>query len=447
MALWSKGVRRSKLGIPRLEDKQIEGETICMSRIMMTDSAKIYFEEYYIKERGIHLDQILFNLNEQIEDVGLNTLDNLLKEIKKEIIPSCLEEIPNWDRSLNYIISDSDLWLVTSSDINHNIHVFNRFIREEEWFELPDSKYISSDLPSNKDNKNPNEVIKAPTHTPDELAFYSPRNGCLVFYIDRILELCINKSYNIDELIKLYSKILLHELIHSCLDLYARKNGEISHYNGYWVSTDGRFTEESIDNALVLKCFEGTSLFFTAKEFIKNQPSYYRRGISLYEHSQELKELIETLIKHKLGLLPDTSLLTSVDLKDRSIIWEKVMDKISKILGDKKLKKLNCKKNIFITDNGEKIYIQSSKIYSTKYARSTWQAVTRIIPRECDYYCQIIGDEGFIFVPSSKLSKLSDLYKSDEKRFPVNIILRDEIEFQTPNGIDNIVITKHYHAI
>lgn len=427
MGLLSKTYDRYRTGMPRLEDLNINGEPECHARIVFTDSAKAYFLENYQKEKGLELHHLLFNLNESGCEMGLNILNEKLRQIKSELNPDYTDSIPNWNKPVQYILADCDIWFVTREDVSHLIEVYNRFTRDFEWFEIQEPK--EEIILPKEQSQGQNEKI--PVVTPDPLAFYSPKNGCIVFFIDKINDFCRNKSYDNKKVVEVYNKIFLHELIHSCLDLYPRKDGKISYYTGKWVSGDGKFTEESVDNAIVLKCFKGKPFFDLAYEFINNQSLYYKAGIDLYDSSAKLKKNLKALIEHK---------------ADRETYYKnKVFIYLSSLYGYGWTK--SNRKKIYTNKKGIRIYLKRSG-----ETNQTWNAVNWEDLVKFDYLCYIIKDRGFLLIPVMELEKLGKVSTTSnpkgKDRFDIKIYFnKDEVYFKTSKDFEDVKIDEYLHKI
>lgn len=435
MGLISKTYKRYKTGVPRLEDLSIKGEPQCHARIVFTDSAKAYFSEKYQREKGLELHHLLFNLNESCCEMGLNTLNETLRKIKSELHPDDTNTIPNWNKSVQYILADCDIWFVTKKDINHQIEVYNRFTRDFEWFEIPETEFEKI-LPKEK-SQDHNEKI--PVATPDPLAFYSPINGCIVFFIDKINEFCRDKNYDNKSVVEVYNKVFLHELIHSCLDLYHRKDGKIAYYSGRWVSEDGDFTEESVDNALVLKCFEGKPIFDLAKEFIKDQPLYYKKGIELFDSGITLQnQMLDSLIRYKFAI-PHFSESVSIPAD--------MIDTIKRIIKEHSLlKKEKGKGNIYVLDDGKKIYLKNN----LKDDSSPWTDISINLVNEFDYFVFNIKNKSFLLIPNPQLKEMLKEVNFNKKRgkYKIDIILtEDDVKLRTVEGKNNISLKEYFHIV
>ena len=243
--------------------------------------------------------------------------------------------IPNWKMTMNKIIDDTEVWLITEDDIGTSIPVRNRFTRKGEWLTIP--KDLGNGPVNKKDQdwlirkikeyledrdhlkKQPNEQgskfferelsklymklwgENERTLT-DWMGCYIPRTGTILIKIDRVDRAADLFGCPPD---LLFQKVLLHEFIHAALDLWPRDAaGNISYHKAEWEWQDidkEFFNEESIDNAIVLTLYNGTSGYCDVKGFIETQPYYYRRAVKLYESGKLLlDQLIEELITYKI---------------------------------------------------------------------------------------------------------------------------------------------------
>lgn len=429
MSLWAKGFKRSMTGAPRLEDKIKEGDCCCRSRVLITKTAK-----EIIAKQGLNVSCLLFNLNENYAKMGLERVHSILDETKRKIKSSNRDHVPNWDKPSQYLLADCDIWLVTEQDINHVIQVFNRFTREEEPFEIPDSRYEILPNPARdhlNDEDNPNlKKEEIPVATPDFLAFYANKSGCILFMVDRIKDYCDAKAFDNASMIQIYNMILLHELIHSCLDLYPRRAGVIYGYKGKWRSSDKEYTEESIDNALVLKCFEGKPGFDLVRDFIQNQPPYYSRGIGLYDDTDKLRFLLRALLCHKLGI--------SIKTTPREKV-ERVLPALCSRLGNG-FNKLKGNSGLYENSSGIRVLIHTSDDDLNPWTKLKWIKLDQF-----DYFCYVISDVGYLLIPVEELKKLGH-HLDNEEWLQIHITLKCGIHFITRIGEENISVKEYFHS-
>ena len=271
--------------------------------------------------------------------------DDVSKILAKAKSKFTHDHILNWGmtryKTMNEIIAETEVWLITEDEIGKSIKVKNRFTGKGERLTIPKDLGGS---PVNEKNQYPrwligeikellqmrdslkreqmNEQIKAEklkeieeklskiyeelwgenerTHT-DWLGCYIPWTGTILIKIDRVDEEADLFGCSRD---LLFEKVLLHEFIHAALDLWPRDAAGNIIYNKAeweWEDADGEFfNEESIDNAIVLKLYKGTPGYRDVKGFIETQPYYYRRAVELYE-SKLLPLLIEELIAYKIS--------------------------------------------------------------------------------------------------------------------------------------------------
>lgn len=427
MGFLSKTYDRYRSGEPRIEELRIEEECYCRSKVLLTPSAKEYINSHCFGNNFI--DRVLFNLNYRDSEVGLNTLNSVLSEAKERIKTDNEDEIPNWTKYAQFMLSDCDIWLITRKDFKHEISVFNRFTGEEEWYKIPKPEYITEKIhnhPSINDIDPNCEEIKIPV-TPDYLAFYSSGNGIIVLVIDRIEDLCKKKGYDEDTKLLLYNKILLHEVIHSCLDLYRRHHGKIISHYSYWISPDGKYTEESIDNAIVLKCFEGKPEFDLIKSFIEDQPPYYNRGIELLNSPESLLEkMLDNLISHK---LISNALVHSVG---------------EMIKGIYPLKKVKRNANIYVLDDGIKIYLKNN----LEEGSSPWTDISNNLLNDFDYFVFNIKNKSFLLIPNPVLKELLKEVSFKDGKYHVRVILtEDDVKLVTKEGKENLSLKEYFHVI
>ena len=247
--------------------------------------------------------------------------------------------IPNWEKTMNEIIAETEVWLITEDDAKKrvSIKVNNRFTGEEE--DLPIPEYLGSSPVNEEDpmlrqlvkrkkqllddlKKQPDEQQKRAdlqrieddlrtrfkqlwenVETPtDWLGCYIPQTGTILIKVDSVDEAADLFGCSRD---LLFEKVLLHEFIHAALDLCPRDAaGNISYHKEKWKWEDAggkSFNEESIDNAIVLKLYKGTPGYRDVKGFIETQPYYYRKAVELYESDNLLPQLIEELIAYKIS--------------------------------------------------------------------------------------------------------------------------------------------------
>ena len=255
---------------------------------------------------------------------------------------------PNWgktrDKTMNDIIAETEVWLITEDEIGTSIEVKNRFTgKEKERLTIPkdlggspvnkkdqDRIRTIKELLEERDSlrKQPNEQRSKKieeallnlykelwgederSHT-DWIGCYIFRTGTILIKIDRIDEEARLFGCTSD---RLFEKVLLHEFIHAALDLYPRDadGNKISYHDEEWKTKDlvgESFNEESIDNAIVLKLYKGTPGYRDVKGFIETQPYYYRRAVEL--DKSKLLFLLRDLIAYKISAPVSTILSTA----------------------------------------------------------------------------------------------------------------------------------------
>lgn len=107
-------------------------KTLTQSRIIATDSA-----QQFLRGQQVITPDIFTGIVPNTPPVNLFKIDEILNGVKKSIFPAGLSSIPNWNKSVNYLSGDCDIWLVTEQDVNSTVKVFNRFTRKEEDFVIP----------------------------------------------------------------------------------------------------------------------------------------------------------------------------------------------------------------------------------------------------------------------------------------------------------------------
>ena len=253
--------------------------------------------------------------------------------------------IPNWEKTMNEIIAETEVWLITEEDAKKrvSIEVKNRFTGKKEDLLIPEylgsspvnerdpmlrqlvelKKQLLDDLKKQPDEQQKRaalqriekelrtrfkelwENVETPT---DWLGCYIPLTGTILIKVDSVDEAADLFGCSRD---LLFEKVLLHEFIHAALDLCPRDAaGNISYHKEKWKWEDAggkSFNEESIDNAIVLKLDKGTPGYRDVKGFIETQPYYYRRAVELYESDDLLPQLIEELIAYKISVPASTA--------------------------------------------------------------------------------------------------------------------------------------------
>lgn len=124
------------------------------------------------------------------------------------------------------------------------------------------------------------------------LGCYLSKPGVILIWIDRVFENANISGY------LLFQKVLLHEIIHAMFDCADRNNSLDVLLDK---SKERRNFEETLDNLLVLKCYENCEKdrFEEILHFIKSQPREYSRAIDLYKMTKTLswgkKEFVSTI--------------------------------------------------------------------------------------------------------------------------------------------------------
>lgn len=198
---------------------------------------------------------------------------------------------------LKYILGDINLNNENTSDhpsveseLRSLIDKLERILREKD--------PVTIDLPQARKKLWGNDKMSG-----DMLGCYVPSTGTIFLKIDSIFN-CADSYTEYDNPRELLlKKVAFHEFIHAALDLSPRDDkGNVISPKKEWICDD--YNEESVDNALVIEGFEVYNgkepIFEFACEFIRNQPYYYYRGISLY-NSGNLDDYIKSLIEYKIS--------------------------------------------------------------------------------------------------------------------------------------------------
>lgn len=215
----------------------------------------------------------------------------------------------SWGKTFDEILEGMEVHLVKSKDDctkdEQTITVTNFFTGAEEQKEIPEDIDLANKLKLNEHRKSQIDII-------DLFGCYCPDKGVIFIWTDKIKAFCdSNSDFDFEFLFK---HVLLHEYIHALLDVSVRnKDGKLQ----YWPSFD--MFEESLDNALLLKLFWGSSSkkeYKLARKFIEvaqmDLPDYYR-GITLEEnlpmvtlcgdkHKDMLMSIIKSYMLTKAGI-------------------------------------------------------------------------------------------------------------------------------------------------
>lgn len=93
------------------------------------------------------------------------------------------------------------------------------------------------------------------------------------------------------------------------------------------------------------------------------------------------------------------------------------------------LKRIN-RKQIYQSDDGKRIYVQSSKIHDHKTYSEAWNAIEWNVLKQVDLYCLIVDHLGFFLIPIEIIKKYSKYASSkDSKRFHVHFQISPELKF------------------
>lgn len=288
----------------------------------------------YIKDNNLDIpDAVKDTFEGRHSEDGLSNTPKLnlatsiypyIREAKLQILKECTVS-PMSKFILNEpeeeILDISQVVLVCESDEGKSIPVLNRFHPKFNQSEI-DGSSKKRDSNTERDSTKNDDVIKdivipelsgkriKGTNSNGSyvkeidttiLGCYYANPGVIFIWIDRVFEFENEKCHNWR---LLFQMVLLHELIHALLDCADRNN------NGVLLndSKERSDLEESLDNLLVLKCYENSDEqdFEYIKEFIKSQPREYRKAIDLYNQSVNLDwedkdfvSIIRTLLNAK----------------------------------------------------------------------------------------------------------------------------------------------------
>lgn len=284
------GMRDASVRIPMLEDK-LEQCKKCLSSNSKNEYQDLLEQLRYEVTNVLNLEywmDRLFNKNnaknehredrteiqcnyDNIECLDLLKLSAELTRIKK-IINKLEKQIYQLERQVEYESeqrSRAEMWPMGTEDDDHE-ECEKRLRRIEN--EIRDKK----------------EII-------DPLGCYCPDTGTILIWVDRIYE--YGKYCQV-----IFQKVLLHEFIHAILDLQPRdKNGGLIGNRIYKLpgnNWESDWTEETLDNALVLRCYKNSIDYEIIRCFIKHQPADY--ALALKVTDKELKEDLKLLISEKI---------------------------------------------------------------------------------------------------------------------------------------------------
>lgn len=126
------------------------------------------------------------------------------------------------------------------------------------------------------------------------------------------------------------------------------------------------------------------------------------------------------------------------------------MSKFDKIIASNpilfaNIQKEDSSRQIYKLKDGKKVYFQSCKISE---ANSMWNAIPWKVFNSIDHYCLKIEEQGYLFIPISRLSYFASLGSFNPVRFDIHInIFGSSIEFVTPRGKENIDIREYYYSL
>lgn len=274
----------------------------------------------YLKDFPFNPSETFKGDGQNTHQVNIDVIASFVDPIKSTLQDKAIHNIiPNWNKTLEDLMGSTEVWFVTEMEAYSYIPVLNRFSYTIENLQIP--LYISrpsepQPVSPSKDasgekwkkweeelkewrkrmEKEEDEIRKKPEII-DPLGCYVPKTGTILIWVDKI------STYG-DKSQLIFQKVLLHEFIHAVLDLQQRdKKGNmidsryvISHNDWhYW-------TEETLDNALVLRAYKGTKEYQFVEDFIKTQPSDYALAADTNKITDQfLKDNLKVLISNKIN--------------------------------------------------------------------------------------------------------------------------------------------------
>lgn len=253
-------------------------------------------------------------INDQIETIK----EELAENIKALTHDDCINAL---GVSFADLIKDVDIRLITEADSNAQLKVSVRNLFK--YRALNGSDFYERDVV---------DVIKVPPFYKSEegsknasdknlLGVYLPDHGCIMLWIDRILQSDVNGLH--PEVV--FQQVLLHEFIHALFDIQPRRITKSSNgdYNvtviGSSYNTDN---EETYDNTLVLQVYDKhADVNPLISAFISNQPPQYSKAIQVFaKGANEYLKGIKNHLKSKVEKV-DTTFRPSMlyDLFDYTI--------------------------------------------------------------------------------------------------------------------------------
>lgn len=215
--------------------------------------SKTFSQDWSIKVSALNPKETIFPILKRAED----SLGTILAE--KNTLLSILD--------IEQRFTTAEVIIITKVDNGKTIPVYNR-----NWLLLSSEDKTKHSIMTEC-------IIPYPENDYSELGCYIPYSGTVLLWIDRISEAA--KRNNMDTEL-LFQKVLLHELIHAVLDCNVRDEK----LDVYRPDDNVHGIEETLDNFLVLKCYEesiATSFFGTIENFISNQPSNYALARDVFE--------------------------------------------------------------------------------------------------------------------------------------------------------------------
>lgn len=230
---------------------------------------------------------------QEIEEIEkeLNKIEEELEKIETE--HECLENEHKKEKEQSLRMK-----LLFLKEIMRHIEMLKERLSElrENILEIEkEQEKIETELErlKNKNREIENE-IRSKNKIIDPLGCYFPETGTILIWIDKI--------HNRTNSQVVFQKVLLHEFIHALLDLQPRdKSGNLIGQHIAAVAGNNwetGWTEETLDNALVLQCYKGTKYYEVIRSFIKHQPADY--ALALKVTDKELTNNLRSLILEKI---------------------------------------------------------------------------------------------------------------------------------------------------
>ena len=126
------------------------------------------------------------------------------------------------------------------------------------------------------------------------------------------------------------------------------------------------------------------------------------------------------------------------------------MSKFEKVMASNpflfaKIQKEEGSRQNYRLKDGKKVYFQSCKISEVN---GMWNAIPWDVFNSIDFYCLKIEEQGYLFIPISRLRYFASFGSFNPVRFDIHInISASAIEFVPPRGKENIDIREYYHSL